>query len=163
MSKQDFKTCDIPSKWPRKMRKFFGPGCIITISICRNSGKVSTLSSTVSVTWLKIGCVNTLLDCEVGKIKEKEDKKKAVEEGGEGGDVRVTQQEKKLFWLTPCIMFTFNKRSNQNRIKCFNFETWLHIRELLNPVTIFLSFPSPRWFASDHTLDLLHEDLWAYF
>ena len=90
----------------KRERQFFGPGCIITISSCRNSGKLSTLSYAQRLR-------EHITGLRSRKIKKK-NTKKTVEEGG---DVRVTHQEKKLCWPTPFIMFTFNKRSNQDRIK----------------------------------------------
>lgn len=169
MGKQNFWTCGIPSKWPRKMRTFFGPECFITISSCRNSGKLSALSYAQD-SRLFPSCDSKAAAWTHYWIAKSENKRKITQKKNCRrrrrckGNTSVKKSVGQHLLL--CLHLT------RDRIKIGINVSILKLNcifgSCLNPVMIFLSFPSPRWFASVHALDLLHEDLsyissWAYF
>ena len=98
------------------MRKFFGPKCIITISSCRNFGKLSALSYARD-SRLSPSCDSKAAAWTHYWIAKAENKRKITQKNC------GRRRRCKGNTPTPFIMFTFNKRSNQDRNKCVNFET----------------------------------------
>lgn len=134
------------------MRKFFGPKCIITISSCRNFGKLSALSYARD-SRLSPSCDSKAAAWTHYWIAKAKNKRKITQKNvEEGEDVRVIHQH-----LLLCLHLTRDRIKIGINVSILKLDCIFG--SCLNPVMIFLSFSSPRWFASVHPLDLLHEDL----
>lgn len=142
------------------MRKFFGPKCIITISSCRNFGKLSALSyardSRLSPSCDSKAAAWTHYWIAKAKNKRKITQKKCGRRRRCKGNTSVKKKSVGQHLLL-CLHLTRDRIKIGINVSILKLDCIFG--SCLNPVMIFLSFSSPRWFASVHALDLLHEDL----